>query len=83
MIDGGNTEKWDIILPDNPPNIVVVRVKSQANALARCIYVYRCTCRSVCPKAQQAERTTVACEGESDVTRINTGMISCGKTRSI
>jgi hypothetical protein len=42
MIDAGNTENEDITLPDNPPNIIVARAKSQANALACCIYVYRC-----------------------------------------
>jgi hypothetical protein len=30
------------ILPDDPPNTVVVRARAQANALSRSIYVYRC-----------------------------------------
>ena len=40
MIDAENTENEN--LPDDPPNIIVARAKSQASALACCIYVYRC-----------------------------------------
>jgi hypothetical protein len=37
MIDSA---KGGTVLPDDPPNIVLVQAKSEAKAFARCIYVY-------------------------------------------
>ena len=39
MVD--STETGNIVLSDDPPNIVLVRAKGQAGSLARSIYVYR------------------------------------------
>jgi hypothetical protein len=41
MIVAGNLWNTSITLPDDPPNIVVVRATRQAKALARSVYVYR------------------------------------------
>jgi hypothetical protein len=39
MIDSANGDVT--VLPDDPPNMVLVRAKSRAKAFERCIYVYR------------------------------------------
>jgi len=41
MIVAGNLWNTSTTLPDDPPNIVVVRATRQAKALARSVYVYR------------------------------------------
>jgi len=41
MIVAGNLWNTSTTLPDDPPNIVVVRAARQAKALARSVYVYR------------------------------------------
>ena len=42
MINASNTLTVDITLPDDPPNIVLMRARSQATTLSRCVYIYRC-----------------------------------------
>ena len=40
MIDGSDSGTASIALPDNPPSIMVMRARSQATALNRCVYIY-------------------------------------------
>ena len=40
MIDASNAGTTSILLPDDPPNLVVIEAQRQARALNRCVYVY-------------------------------------------
>jgi hypothetical protein len=42
MIEASNTLTVDIALRDDPPNIVLMRARSQATTLSHCVYIYRC-----------------------------------------
>jgi hypothetical protein len=40
MVDGSECGTASIVLPDNPPSVMVMRARKQAAALNRCIYIY-------------------------------------------
>jgi hypothetical protein len=40
MIDASKTGTASVLLPDDPPNLVVMQARNQARALKRCVYVY-------------------------------------------
>ena len=42
MIEASNALTVNITLPDDPPNIVLMRARNQATTLSHCVYIYRC-----------------------------------------